>query len=111
MNLRCLVTVGVILVMVHPFLHKCDTSNLARNESTVHIAELSARIASLRWRIQGAWNMFVGDRSALFAALRDAVDPCSIWPSRGACLPLEGRLRAIMRRMAGSWIGGSDTPQ
>ena len=55
--------------------------------------------------------MFVGDRSALFAALRDAADPCSIWPSRGACLPLEGRLRAIMRRMAGSWAGGSDTPQ
>ena len=26
-------------------------------------------------------------------------------------LPLEGRLRAIMRRMAGSWTGGSDTPQ
>ena len=80
-------------------------------ESTVHTAKLSAMIASLKWRTQGAWNMFVGDRSALFAALRDAADPCSIWPSRGACLPLEGRLRAIMRRMAGSWAGGNDIPQ
>ena len=68
-------------------------------------------VASLRWRTQGVWNMFVGDRSAMFAALRDAADPGSIWPSRSACLPLEGRLRSIMRLMAMAWIGSSDIPQ
>ena len=79
-------------------------------ESIVHTAELSAMIASLRWCTPGAWNMFVGDRSSLFAALREAADPAALWPSRGACLPLEGRLRAILRRIANSWSGDSSTP-
>ena len=67
-------------------------------------------IAFLRWCIPGAWNMFVGDRSSLFAALREAADPSALWPSRGACLPLEGRLRAILRRISNSWSGGCNTP-
>ena len=54
--------------------------------------------------------MSVGDRNALFDVLREAADPSSIWPSRGACLPLEGRLRAIMRHMAGVWSGSDDRP-
>ena len=36
---------------------------------TVHCAEMAALVAALRWRQRGAWNMFVGDRSAFFAAL------------------------------------------
>ena len=79
-------------------------------ESTVHTAELSAMIASLRWCTPGLWNMFVGDRSSLFAALREAADPAALWPSMGACVPLEGRLRAILRRIANSWSGDSSTP-
>ena len=55
--------------------------------------------------------MFVGDRSALFSALNEAADPCSQWPTKGACLPLEGRLRAIMRRIAAAWSGESGIPQ
>ena len=35
-------------------------------ESTGHTAELAAMIASLRWIAPGAYNMFVGDRNALF---------------------------------------------
>ena len=80
-------------------------------DSTVHTAELAAMVAALRWRTPGAWNMFVGDRSALFDALKEAADPSSIWPSRGACLPLERRLRAIMRHMAGAWNGSDDKPR
>ena len=80
-------------------------------DSTVHNAEMAAMVASLRWRTQGAWNMFVGDRSALFAAIRDAADPGSIWPSRGACLPLEGLVRYIIRLMAMAWTGSSGIPQ
>ena len=80
-------------------------------ESTVHTAELSAMVASLRWCSPGEWNMFVGDRSALFSALNEAVDPCSLWPARSACLPLEGRLRSIMRRLASSWIGVCNIPR
>ena len=79
-------------------------------ESTVHTAELSAMVASLRWCSPGAWNMFVGDRSSLFSALREAADPFALWPSRGACLPLEGRLRFIVRRIASSWTGVCNTP-
>ena len=32
-------------------------------------------VASLRWRSNGGWNLFVGDRSALFNALHHASDP------------------------------------
>ena len=78
-------------------------------ESIVHAAELSAMVASLRWCTPGAWNMFVGDRSSLFAALREAADPSALWPSRGACLPLEGRLRFILRRISNSWSGLCNT--
>ena len=53
---------------------------------------MAAMVASLRWRTQGAWNMFVGDR-------------------RGACLPLEGGLRSIIRLMATAWIGSSVIPR
>ena len=74
-------------------------------ESTVHTAELSAMVASLKLITPGACNMFVGDRSALFSALNEAADPCSLWPTKGACLPFEGRLRAIMRRIAAAWCG------
>ena len=76
-------------------------------ESTVHTVELAAMIASMRWISPGAYNMFVGDRSALFSALKEAADPCSLWPTKGACLPLEGRLRAILRRIASAWTGES----
>ena len=55
--------------------------------------------------------MFVGDRSALFSALNEAADPCSLWPARSACLPLEGRLRSIMRRIVSSWIGVCNIPR
>ena len=67
-------------------------------------------IASLRWIAPGAYNMFVGDRSALFSALKEAADPCSLWPTKGARLPLEGRLRAILRRIASAWTGESGIP-
>ena len=80
-------------------------------DSTVQTTEMAAMVASLKWRTQGAWNMFVGDRGALFAVLRDAADPGSIWPSRGACLPLEGRLRSIIRFMAMAWSRSSGIPQ
>ena len=39
---------------------------------TIHTAELAALIASLRWRRPGCWNLFVGDRSALFSAMERA---------------------------------------
>ena len=55
--------------------------------------------------------MSVGDRTALFAARRVAADPTSILHSSGACLPLEGRLRAIMRLMAMAWIDSISIPQ
>ena len=80
------------------------------DESSDHTAELSAMVASLRWCSPGAWNMFVGDRSSLFSALREAADPFALWPSRGACLHLEGRLRSIVRRIASSWTGVCNTP-
>ena len=86
-------------------------SRYGYEESTVHTAELSAMVASLKWRTHGTWNMFVGDRSALFDALREASDPSSIWPSGGSCLPLEGRLRAIMRHMARAWNCKDDMPR
>lgn len=35
--------------------------------ATVHTAELCALDASLRWRLRGHWNMYIGDRSALFS--------------------------------------------
>ena len=80
-------------------------------ESTVHTAELSAMIAAMRWVVPDAHNMFVGDRSALFSALKEAADPCSLWPTKGACLPLEGRLRAILRRIAVAWSGECRIPR
>ena len=55
--------------------------------------------------------MFVGDRSALFDALKKTVNTSSIWPSRGACLPLEGRLRSIMRQTASAWNDCGDMPR
>ena len=79
-------------------------------ESMVHTVEIAAMIASLRWIAPGAYNMFLGDRSALFSALKEAADPCSLWPTKGACLPLEGRLRAILRRIASAWTGETGIP-
>ena len=80
-------------------------------ESTVHTAELSAMIAAMRWVAPGKHNMFVGDRSALFSSLQEAADPTSLWPAKGACLPLEGRLRAILRRLASTWTGECELPR
>ena len=67
--------------------------------STVHTAELSAMITSLRWACPGKWNLFVGDRSALFSALREASDPVPQWLNKSASLPFEGRLRRILARL------------
>ena len=68
-------------------------------------------IVVLGWRTPGTWNMFAGDRSALFDALKEAADPSSIWPARGACLPLEGRLRLILQQTAGAWNGDNNMPR
>ena len=68
-------------------------------------------IASMRWAASGAWNMFVGDRSALFAALREASDPAARWPFRGSNLPLEGRLRLIVARLSSDWPNFHHTPR
>ena len=46
-------------------------------KSTVHTAELTAMLTALRWRRRGQWNIFVGDRRALFDALKEAVNPSS----------------------------------
>ena len=54
--------------------------------------------------------MFVGGRSALFLAFKEAADPCSLWPTKGAGLLREGRLRAILRRIASAWTGESGIP-
>ena len=49
---------------------------------TIHTAELAAMVASLRWRSDGVWDLFVGDKSALFNALHRASDPNAPWPSK-----------------------------
>ena len=56
-----------------------DTASMARlpdrfgyERTTVHTAELSAMITSLGWRRCGQWNIFVGDKNALFNALAHA---------------------------------------
>ena len=67
-------------------------------------------IAAMRWVAPGKHNMFVGDRSALFSSLQEHADPTSLWPAKGACLPLEGRLRAILRRLASTWTGECELP-
>ena len=55
--------------------------------------------------------MFVGDRSSLFAALREASEPASRWPCRGSNLPLEGRLRLILARLSSAWPNVHRTPR
>ena len=68
-------------------------------KASVHTAELSAMIASLRWADPTKWNLFVGDRSALFDSLREASSASSKWPNKGSSIPLEGRLKILMTRI------------
>ena len=56
-------------------------------------------IASLRWADPAKWNLFVGDRSALFDSLREASSASSKWPNKGSSIPLEGRLKKLMARI------------
>ena len=47
----------------------CLPERFGYEKTTVHTAELSAMLVSLRWRRLCQWNLFVGYRSALFSAL------------------------------------------
>ena len=62
----------------------------------IHTAESAAMVASLRWRSDCVWNIFLGDRNALFTVLQHASDTNAPWHSEGACLPAKGRLRRIL---------------
>ena len=56
--------------------------------TTIHTAELAAMVASLKWRRLGQWNLFVGDRSALFSAFSQASRINPAWTIKGACTRL-----------------------
>ena len=54
--------------------------------------------------------MFLGGRSALLNALQHASETNSWWPIKGACLPLEGRLRNILRIIKNGWTTSATMP-
>ena len=80
-------------------------------KSTVHTAELTAMLASLRWRKPGQWNMLVGDMSALFNALTHASEINRTWTVKGSCVPLEGRMRKIITELEKAWQGAPPRPK
>ena len=72
-----------------------------------HAAELAGMLCALRWRRPGEWNMFVGDRSALFSLIHNLPTRKSLLTRRCACLPLESLLLAIvanLRRTGGARV-------
>ena len=77
---------------------------------TIHTAELVAMTASLRWRNDAGWNRFVFDRSVFFNALQHASETNSSWPTEGACLFLEGRLRNILQVIKNGWTTPETMP-
>ena len=78
--------------------------------SSVHNAELAAMVSALRWRRRDRWNVFVGDRSALFAALAGLSGRDVAWAAKGACKPLGSRLKRILLQLADSWRGNAAKP-
>ena len=67
-------------------------------------------VTALRWRQPGQWNMFVGDRSALFAAMTRQHAGSLGQRLTSACAPLETRLRAIIDEMRDAWKSATRLP-
>lgn len=77
---------------------------------TIHTAELAALIASLRWRRPGCWNLFFGDRSALFSAMERAASRSPGARNKLACAPFECRLRRVLAELSDAWEGTPHIP-
>ena len=60
-------------------------------------------LVALRWRRAGKWNLFVGDRSALFSVTKGLWDALPGDVAKGACFPLESRLRRVLIELHRGW--------
>ena len=77
-------------------------SRFGFESSTVHTAELVAMVVALQWRQPGKWNLFVGDRSALFNVL-ERVSGHRHGLLQSSHSPLESRLGHILQYLHGVW--------
>ena len=80
-------------------------------KSTVRATELTAMLASVRWRKPGQWNMFVGDKNALFNALPHASEPNRTWTVKRSCVPVEKHLKQILTELEEAWQGAPPRPK
>lgn len=71
--------------------------------ASVHTAELAALVASLRWRQLGGWNMYVGDRSAVFHVMHKCLGSPLHALLKSPDLPMVGRLWRLLWQL---WRGG-----
>ena len=76
----------------------------------VHTAELAGMLAAFRWRRIGEWNLFVGDRSALFAVIRRALEQRGGDITSSPCAPLESRLRVVIREICEGFAPACSRP-
>lgn len=79
-------------------------------QSTIHTAEVCGLVASLRWRRPGEWNIFIGDRSALFQIMTKVATKAHTCILGGCCSTLETMLLHIMRELEAGWEVGVPAP-
>ena len=77
---------------------------------TIHTAETCALVAALRWRRLGQWNMYVGDRSAVFQVMArlGVRDPCDITACCGSTLA--ARLFHLLAEIGVAWRDNAEQP-
>jgi hypothetical protein len=78
--------------------------------SSVHTAELCSFLSGLRWRRLDAWNLLVGDRSALFDVLSRVSTGSHNQLMHYSCAPLEARLARICRELELAWSSSGPKP-
>lgn len=79
-------------------------------DSSIHMAELASLLVALRWRRCGQWNLYVGDRKAVFDSVARLIASSPNCLSKSSNINLETRLQAIFQELKQGWGATPSSP-